>query len=91
MNVKLPVFFAVVMAAATSFSALSATSVDQSQSQNLQEMGTVSISGVRGSLDDATHRLREKAQDAGASYYRIIGVDNPGDSSLWTGTAKMYR
>ncbi|MDU6388376.1 MAG: DUF1471 domain-containing protein, partial [Pantoea sp.] len=25
------------------------------------------------------------------SHYRVIGVENPGDSSLWRGTAEIYR
>ncbi|MFC0139510.1 DUF1471 domain-containing protein [Erwinia mallotivora] len=91
MNIKFPVLFAAAVVAATSFSTFAATQIDQSQSQDLQEIGVVSVSGVRGSIDDATHKLRQKAEEMGASHYRIIGVDNPGDSSQWTGTAQIYR
>ncbi|WP_158782597.1 YdgH/BhsA/McbA-like domain containing protein [Pantoea sp. BAV 3049] len=91
MNMKLPTLIAAAFVAATSFSALAATQVNQDQSQNLQEMGTVSVSGVKGSLDDATRHLAQKADEMGASHYRIIGADNPGDSSLWSGTAEIYR
>lgn len=77
--------------ATASFSTLAAQPVSATQAQNLQSAGTVSISGVRGSLDDATRHLSQKAQEEGASGYRVIGVQTPSDSSLWSGTAEIYR
>ncbi|WP_034916292.1 YdgH/BhsA/McbA-like domain containing protein [Erwinia sp. 9145] len=91
MNMKLPALFAAAVLAATSFSALAATQVDQDQSQNLQAAGTVTISNVNGSLDDANRQLKAKAEEMGASHYRIIRAETPGDSSLWSGTAEIYR
>ncbi|WLS80027.1 DUF1471 domain-containing protein [Erwinia pyri] len=91
MKMKLPALLAATLFAATSFSALAATPVDEAQSQNMQAMGTVSISGVNGSLDDATRQLSQKAQEMGASHYRVIRADTPGDSSLWSGNAEIYR
>ncbi|CAK6490448.1 Multiple stress resistance protein BhsA [Pantoea sp. Nvir] len=77
--------------ATASFSTLAATPVDQEQAQGLQSLGSVSVSNARGSLDDATRQLSQKAEEMGASHYRVIGVENPGDSSLWRGTAEIYR
>ncbi|ADU70167.1 YdgH/BhsA/McbA-like domain containing protein [Pantoea sp. At-9b] len=77
--------------AVASFSSLAATAVNADQTQNMQSMGSVSVSGVSGSLDDATRQLSLKAQEQGASHYRVIGVQNPGDSSMWSGTAEIYR
>ncbi|MGP4132632.1 DUF1471 domain-containing protein [Pantoea tagorei] len=77
--------------ATASLSTLAATPVDQEQAQGLQSLGSVSVSNARGSLDDATRQLSQKAEEMGASHYRVIGVENPGDSSLWRGTAEIYR
>jgi len=77
--------------ATASFSTLAATAVNQAQAQGLQSIGSVSVTNARGSLDDATRQLSQKAEAMGASHYRVIGVENPGDSSLWRGTAEIYR
>jgi len=88
---KLTVILAGALLVSASFSSLAATPVDQQQAQNLQSIGSVSVSNARGSLDDATRQLSQKAEEMGASHYRVIGVENPGDSSLWRGTAEIYR
>lgn len=88
---KLTVVLAGALLATASFSTLAATLVDKEQAQNMQSIGNVSVSNVRGSFDDATEQLSQKAEEMGASHYRIIGVENPGDSSQWTGTAEIYR
>ncbi|HBV38757.1 MAG TPA: protein ydgH Flags: Precursor [Erwinia sp.] len=88
---KLSAMIAAAVLAAASFSTLAATQVSNEQSQNLQQMGTVSVTGVQGSLDDATARLAKKAEEMGASHYRVIRADTPGDSSLWSGNAEIYR
>lgn len=87
----LPATIAATLLAVTSFSTFAATPVDSSQAMNMQSIGSVSVSGVRGSLDDATHQLAKKAQALGANHYRIVRADTPGDSSLWSGTAEIYR
>lgn len=91
MKMKLPTLIAATLFAATSFSALAATQVDEAQSQNMQAIGSVSVSGVSGSLDDATRQLSQKAQEMGASHYRVVRTETPGDSSLWSGNAEIYR
>lgn len=88
---KLTVILAGALFATASFSTLAASPVNHEQAEGLQSMGSVSVSNARGSLDDATRQLSQKAEEMGASHYRIIGVENPGDSSLWSGTAEIYR
>ena len=85
------VILAGALLATASFTTLAATPVDQDQAQGLQSLGSVSVSNARGSLDGATRQLSQKAEEMGASHYRVIGVENPGDSSLWRGTAEIYR
>lgn len=92
---KLLPCIAAALIATASFSTLaatmSATQVDSAQASSLQSMGVVSVSGVSGSFDDAVHALKQKATEDGATHYRIIGLDNPGDSSDWRGNAEIYR
>ncbi|TQI79154.1 uncharacterized protein DUF1471 [Serratia fonticola] len=90
---KLLPYIAAALIATASFSTLAAGAkmVDSTQASTMQSMGVVSVSGVAGSPDDAIHMLKQKATEDGASHYRIIGLDNPGDSSDWRGTAEIYR
>lgn len=90
MKTPLAILTAALLATA-SFTAFAAQPLSAGQAQNLQSAGTVSISGVAGSFDDATRQLSQKAEESGASHYRVIGVQTPGDSSLWSGTAEIYR
>lgn len=82
-----------VLIATASFSTLAAGAkqVDSAQASTLQSVGVVSVSGISGSPDDAIHALKQKATEDGATHYRIIGLDNPGDSSDWRGNAQLYR
>ena len=91
MKKQLAAIAAVALLATSSFSALAASAVDADEAQGLQAMGTVSVSSVGGSLDDAALQLANKAKAQGADHYRIIGLDSPGDSSRWSGTAEIYR
>lgn len=91
MNKMLPAVIAATLLAATSFSTLAATQVEQSQAAELHSIGTVSVNGVRGTLDDATRHLAKKADAMGASSFRVIGANTPGDSSFWSGNAEIYR
>ncbi|MBV8041830.1 DUF1471 domain-containing protein [Pluralibacter sp.] len=65
--------------------------VDSTQALQLQEMGTVQISGIEGSTDDAIHALKDKAAQQHAGHYQIIALGNPSNSSLWDGTAILYK
>lgn len=83
--------FGAALLATVSFSTLAATPLSAADAQNMQPAGTVSVSGVRGTLDDATRQLSQKAEEMGATHFRVIGAQNPGDSSLWNGSAEIYR
>ncbi|MBB1202594.1 DUF1471 domain-containing protein [Enterobacteriaceae bacterium 89] len=65
--------------------------VDAAQASGLQEMGTVDVSGIAGSSDDAVHALKQKAMQDNAGHYQIIALGNPSDSSLWDGSAILYK
>ncbi|MFB5743517.1 DUF1471 domain-containing protein [Cedecea sp. S5-13] len=56
-----------------------------------EQIGVVSIRGVSGSTDDAINQLQVKAEKIGGSKINITGLGTPGDSSLWSGTAQVYR
>ncbi|QFS59710.1 DUF1471 domain-containing protein [Pantoea dispersa] len=90
MKTRYAVMTAALLASA-SFTTFAASPLSEAQNQDLQSSGTVSVSGVRGSLDDATRQLSQKAEEMGASHYRVIGMQNPGDSSMWSGSAEIYR
>jgi hypothetical protein len=86
----LPVITAALLTAA-SFSALAATEVNRSEASGLQSMGTVTVSGITGSPEDAISAVEQKAMDEGAGHYRIIGIDTPSDSSQQRVNAEIYR
>lgn len=65
--------------------------VDADQASGLQQMGSVQVSGIAGSSDDAIHALKQKAAQDNAGHYRVVALDNPSDSSLWDGTAILYK
>lgn len=90
---KLLPCIAAALIATASFSTLAAgvKQVDNAQASTMQSIGVVSVSGISGSPDDAIHALKQKATEDGATHYRIIGLDNPGDSSDWRGNAEIYR
>ncbi|MCT4705473.1 peroxide/acid stress response protein YhcN [Enterobacteriaceae bacterium H16N7] len=71
-----------------SFGAFAATSVNADQAQNMQSVGTVSISGVGSSPMDMHQKLEQKATQEGASSYRIIEARS-GDQ--WHATAELYK
>ncbi|ADD78719.1 hypothetical protein ACVWWU_001200 [Pantoea sp. PA1] len=70
------------------FGASAAQLVTADQTQNLQPAGTVSISGVAGSPIDYRAQLSQKADEQGASAYKIIEA-NTGDS--YHITAQLYK
>jgi hypothetical protein len=71
-----------------SFGAFAATSINADQARNLQALGTVSVSGVGSSPMDMHQKLEQKAQNEGASSYRIIEARS-GDQ--WHATAELYK
>ncbi|MFK3660635.1 MULTISPECIES: DUF1471 family stress response protein YhcN-B [Enterobacterales] len=77
------------LASVLSFSAGAAVhQVSAEQAQNLQSMGTVSVSQVGSAPMDMRHELAAKAEKEGASSYRIIEARS-GDT--WHATAELYK
>ena len=77
------------LASVLSFGASAAVhQVNAEQAQNLQSMGTISVSQVGSAPMDMRHELAAKAEKEGASSYRIIEA-RTGDS--WHATAQLYK
>jgi hypothetical protein len=87
MNIKTTVA-AVTVLSALSFGAFAAESVNADQAQNLQSVGTISVSGVAGSPMDIRQQLNAKADAQGASAYRVIEANNNGN---YHATAELYK
>jgi ATP-dependent 26S proteasome regulatory subunit len=75
------------IAAVNNVSEIQESQVHQLQ---LQKKGTISISGVRGGLEDAIKAIKEKVSKQGGEHYRIVALDTPSDSSMWRGNAIYY-
>jgi hypothetical protein len=73
---------------ALSFGASAANLVTNDQAQNLQPMGTISVSGVNGVPMDIRQQLSEKADSKGATSYRVIEAYNEG---AYHATAELYK
>ncbi|WP_075182954.1 peroxide/acid stress response protein YhcN [Pantoea sp. 1.19] len=71
-----------------SFGAFAADSVSRADAQNLQPIGTVSVSGVASSPMDMRAALEQKAQAQGATAWRVIEA-RQGDT--WHATAELYK
>lgn len=87
MNIKTTVA-AVTVLSALSFGAFAAESVNADQAQNLQSVGTISVSGIAGSPMDIRQQLNAKADAQGASAYRVIEAYNNGN---YHATAELYK
>ncbi|MEH4158420.1 DUF1471 domain-containing protein [Klebsiella variicola] len=86
-SILIPLFFALSLP----FSSQAAEQITQAEEHNLTSIGTVSVTNQSGSPDDIVNILEQKASKAGANYFRIIGINNPGDSSHWIGVAEIYK
>ncbi len=86
----LPYLFTVMIGGA-SFTALASQEINNTEAAGHQQIGSISVTGVRGSTDDALRALASKANEQSAPYYRVIEVATPGDSSVWYGNADIYR
>lgn len=88
MNTKL-IIATLGLASVLSFGASAAVQqVNTEQAQNLQSIGSVSVSSVAGSPMDIRQALSAKAEKAGASSYRVTEL-NQGDH--WHATAELYK
>ncbi|MEX3018001.1 peroxide/acid stress response protein YhcN [Kluyvera sp. STS39-E] len=71
-----------------SFGAFAADSINSDQAQTRQSIGTVSIGSVGSSPMDMHEMLTKKAEEQGASSYRVIEA-RTGDH--WHATAELYK
>ncbi|WP_105640817.1 peroxide/acid stress response protein YhcN [Cronobacter dublinensis] len=77
------------LASVLSFGASAAVQqVNAQQAQNLQPMGSVSVTQLAGSPMDVRQQLAAKAEKEGASSYRITELTQ-GDH--WHATAELYK
>ncbi|EPA9744140.1 peroxide/acid stress response protein YhcN [Cronobacter malonaticus] len=77
------------LASVLSFGASAAVQqVNAQQAQNLQPMGSVSVTQLTGSPMDVRQQLAAKAEKEGASSYRISELTQ-GDH--WHATAELYK
>lgn len=65
-----------------------AQQVTNEQAQNMQSMGTISVSQVGSVPMDMRQELSQKATEKGASAYRITEAHS-GD--VWHATAELYK
>ncbi|MBF2791701.1 MULTISPECIES: peroxide/acid stress response protein YhcN [Enterobacter] len=71
-----------------SFGAFAADSINADQAQSRQAIGTVSVGAVGTSPMDMHEMLNKKAEEQGASSYRVIEARS-GDH--WHATAELYK
>lgn len=70
------------------FGAQAAQLVTSEQAQNMQPAGTVTISGTAGAPMDYRAQLSQKAEEQGASAYKVIEA-RTGDNYHFT--AELYK
>lgn len=71
-----------------SFGAFAADSINADQAQSRESIGTVSVGAIGTSPMDMNQMLSKKAQEQGASSYRVIEA-RTGDH--WHATAELYK
>ncbi|HDR2861428.1 TPA: peroxide/acid stress response protein YhcN [Enterobacter asburiae] len=71
-----------------SFGAFAADSINADQAQSRQVIGTVSVGAISTPPMDMNAMLNKKAEEQGASSYRIIEA-RTGDH--WHATAELYK
>ena len=88
MNTKL-IIATLGLASVLSFGASAAVhQISSDQAQNLQPMGSVSVTSVAGSPMDIRQELSAKAEKAGASSYRITELNQ---GAHWHATPELYK
>lgn len=76
------------LASMLSFGASAATMVSSDQAQNLQSLGSVSVSQTASSPMSIREQLSAKADQAGASSYRVTELQ---EGDTWHATAELYK
>ena len=56
----------------------------------LNEIGLISVNNIAGSQQDVEHAIAVKADEQGASYYRILTMDENTPQHTWHVTAALY-
>ena len=79
---------AISILSVVSFGAFAADIINSEQAQGREAIGTVSVGAVASSPMDMHEMLNKKAQEEGASSYRIIEA-RTGDH--WHATAELYK
>ena len=82
---------AAVSFALVTFSGYSATLIQKQDAAHLHKFGVASVTGVRGDIDDTVDALNAKADKEGAEKFAITSLGTSGDSSLFHGTANLYK
>lgn len=90
---KLYPLFAAALISIASFSALAASEISEAQVQahNYQSLGVVDVRQDNTEEFNLKAAVNEKANQEGATHYRVIGVSTPGDSSLARASVELYR
>ncbi|MEM6161711.1 peroxide/acid stress response protein YhcN [Erwinia sp. P6884] len=78
------------LTAALTFGASAADLVTNEQvaHQHLQSLGTISVSGIDAAPTDIRQQLSQKADEKGASHYRVIEAYTNGN---YHATAELYK
>lgn len=87
MNIKTTLATMSILSA-LSFGAFAAESINAEQAQSRQSLGTVSVGAIASSPMDMRARLDKKAEEQGASAYRVIEART---GSHWHTTAELYK
>ncbi len=73
---------------ALSFGVFAADSISGNQTENLQPMGTITVSGLNGAPSDIRQALSEKTDAMGAKAYKVIEAR---EENNWHATAEIYK
>lgn len=87
MNVKTTIATMSILSA-LSFGVFAADSINENQAASLQQMGTITVSGLNGAPSDIRQALSDKADAMGAKAYKVI--EARADNN-WHATAKIYQ
>lgn len=63
----------------------------QAEKMNLTSLGVISDTVRVETLDQAVQAIGEKAEKAGASYFRVIGARSFDTSPYWRVSAEIYK
>lgn len=70
--------------------AQSAENVAADRVTGLNEIGLISVNGIAGSVQDVEKMIALKADEQGASYYRIIQMQEHPQADSWRAQAILY-